>query len=53
MRSDPIKVNAIKNMPSPKTKEDVHRFLGMVNYLAKFVKKCQKSLNNSHYYMGS
>lgn len=23
-------------MPQPKSKEDVHRFLGMVNYLAKF-----------------
>ena len=37
VRPDPIKVNAIKDMPSPKSKEDVHRFLGMVNYLAKFV----------------
>ena len=37
VRPDPIKINAIKDMPSPKSKEDVHRFLGMVNYLAKFV----------------
>lgn len=37
LRPDPQKVAAIKQMPRPKSKEEVHRFLGMVNYLAKFI----------------
>jgi hypothetical protein len=31
------KVSAINNMPRPESKEDIQRFLGMVNYLAKWI----------------
>ena len=34
---DPAKVDAIINMPLPKSKADLQRFIGMVNYLGKFV----------------
>ncbi|RDX71484.1 Retrovirus-related Pol polyprotein from transposon 17.6, partial [Mucuna pruriens] len=34
---DPNKVEAIRNMPSPKTKTEVRGFLGRVNYIARFI----------------
>ena len=34
---DPKKVEAIKKMPDPESKEDLKRALGMVSYLAKFI----------------
>eukprot|EP00794_Sanderia_malayensis_P014552 gene14552-16054_t len=37
LKPDPTKINAIIDMPIPKTKTDLQRFLGMINYLAKFV----------------
>ena len=37
LKPDPAKVSAIINMPCPKCKGDVQRFLGMVQYLGKWV----------------
>ena len=37
LKSDPEKVKAILQMPSPKEKKDLQRFLGMVQYLAKCI----------------
>ena len=37
LKPDPEKVLAIKEMPPPTTKEDVRRFLGSIQYLAKFL----------------
>ena len=37
LKSDPEKVWAMKEMPPPTTKEDVGRFLGSIQYLAKFL----------------
>ena len=37
LKPDPTKINAILDMPVPKSKTDLQRFLGMINYLAKFV----------------
>ena len=34
---DPEKVTAILNMPRPKDKAEIRRFLGMVTYLSKFI----------------
>ena len=34
---DPAKIEAIKNMPLPTTRKELQRFLGMVNYLGKFI----------------
>lgn len=39
LQPDPSKVKAIANMPHPKNKEDLQRFLGMTNYLCKFLPK--------------
>ena len=37
IKTDPEKVKAIVDMKVPSSKEDLQRFLGMVNYLGKFV----------------
>ena len=37
MKPDPEKVEAMRNMPAPENKDDVRRFLGSVQYLAKFL----------------
>lgn len=37
LKVDDRKVSAIKNMPTPKTKQELQRFLGMVTYLMKFI----------------
>ena len=37
VQADPEKVEAISGMPSPRDKSDLRRFLGMINYLGKFM----------------
>lgn len=37
MKADDSKVQAIRDMPIPKDKKDVQRFLGMITYMSKFV----------------
>ena len=37
LQPDPKKVQAIVDMPQPQDKEGVRRFLGLVQYLAKFI----------------
>ena len=37
LKPDPSKVVAVHNMPTPQTKEDLRRFLGLVTYLGKFI----------------
>ena len=37
LKPDPDKIKAIREMPAPTDKAGVQRFLGMVNYLAKFL----------------
>ena len=37
LKPDPEKVRAMRDMPAPETKEDVRRFLGSIQYLAKFL----------------
>ena len=37
VKPDPCKVQAIINMPLPESKGDLQRFMGMVNYLGKFM----------------
>ena len=36
LKPDPDKVQGIREMPAPTSKQDLKRFLGMVNYLQKF-----------------
>ena len=37
LQPDPEKVRAVKDLPTPTSKGDVKRFLGMIQYLSKFV----------------
>ena len=37
LKPDPNKVKAMREMPEPKSKEDIRRFLGCIHYLAKFI----------------
>ena len=37
VRPDPAKVSTVKNMAVPTSASDVRRFLGMCNYLARFI----------------
>ena len=37
VKPDPRKTSAIRNIPVPTTKVELQRFLGMVNYLGKFI----------------
>ena len=35
--ADPKKISAIRDMPAPRNKEDLQRFLSMIMYLGKFL----------------
>jgi len=37
LHPDPEKVRAVQELPTPNNKEDLQRFLGMINYLSRFV----------------
>jgi len=37
VKPDDEKVKAITNLPSPKCKKDLQRFLGMINYLSLYI----------------
>ena len=37
VKTDPTKVEAITQMPLPKSKADLQRFMGMANYVGKFI----------------
>jgi hypothetical protein len=39
IKVDPNKVKAIQSMPPPKTEKDVIRFLGRLNYIARFISR--------------
>ena len=45
LKPDPAKVKDLQSMPSPKTKEDLQRFLGLMTYLSSYIpnfsKKCE------------
>ena len=43
---DPKKVEAIKKIQAPQTKQELQSFLGMVNYLAQFIKDMSQLTHN-------
>lgn len=45
MRADDSKVKAILEMPDPTDRKSLERFLGMVNYLSKFIPNYSESVN--------
>ena len=52
IKSNPLKMEAIKRIPSPKEKKDVMHFLGSVNFYSKFIEKLHINLKPLYtYYM--
>ena len=58
-RPDPNKINDIRNMPSPKNKEDFQKIIGLMTYLSSFIpnfsKKCEplrSLLKRTHFLSG-
>lgn len=39
IKPDPAKINDIQKMPTPQNKDDLHRFMGMLNYLSQYIPK--------------
>ena len=37
VKPDPTKIEAIRDVPTPKSKQDLQRLLGMITYLGKFI----------------
>ncbi|XP_062558648.1 uncharacterized protein K02A2.6-like [Armigeres subalbatus] len=46
LKPDESKVSAIRDFPRPTNRKEVHRFVGMVNYLSRFVKNLSMNLVN-------
>ena len=44
------KIEAIKNIPSPRTKQDVMQFLGTINFYSKFIEKLHINLKPLYTY---
>ena len=44
LKADPDKIEAVKKMSSPQSVEEVQRFAGFVNYLAKFLPKLSDAM---------
>ena len=42
IKPDEMKVKAVVDMPTPTSKEDVRRLIGMLNYLSPYIPTCQK-----------
>jgi len=49
IKVDPNKVKAIQFMPPPKTEKDVIRFLGRLNYIAKFISQLTTTCDSIFY----
>lgn len=45
LKADVSKVDAIRNMPKPKDRKGLLRFLGMVNYLSRYIKNLSSELH--------
>ena len=46
VKPDPKKVEAIKKMQAPQTKQELQSFLGMINYLGQFIKNMPELTSN-------
>ncbi|XP_055612508.1 uncharacterized protein K02A2.6-like [Uranotaenia lowii] len=46
IKPDESKIATIQNFPTPTNRKEVHRFIGMVNYLSRFLKNLSANLTN-------
>ncbi|XP_053681614.1 uncharacterized protein K02A2.6-like [Sabethes cyaneus] len=46
LKPDEAKVSAIRDFPRPMSRKEVHRFVGMVTYLGRFIKNLSDNLAN-------
>lgn len=46
LRPDEEKISAIRNYPTPCNRKEVHRFVGMVNYLSRYIPNLSANLTN-------
>lgn len=46
LRPDEAKISSINNFPAPCNRKEVHRFVGMVNYLSRFIPNLSVNLTN-------
>uniref|UniRef100_A0A8C2EQ68 Gypsy retrotransposon integrase-like protein 1 n=1 Tax=Cyprinus carpio TaxID=7962 RepID=A0A8C2EQ68_CYPCA len=46
IRPDPAKIHDIQKMPTPQNKDDLHRFMGMLNYLSPYIPKFADKAHN-------
>ncbi|XP_058827893.1 uncharacterized protein K02A2.6-like [Topomyia yanbarensis] len=46
IKPDESKIATIRNFPTPTNRKEVHRFIGMVNYLSRFIKNLSANLTN-------
>ena len=46
LQPDEAKISAIRNYPTPSDSKAVHRFIGMVNYLSRFIPNLSTNLTN-------
>lgn len=46
LKPDETKVAAIRDFPTPTNRKEVHRFVGMVNYLSRFIRNLSVNLTN-------
>ncbi|XP_058811066.1 uncharacterized protein K02A2.6-like [Topomyia yanbarensis] len=46
LKADESKIQAIRNFPVPTNRKEIHRFIGMVNYLSRFIKSLSANLTN-------
>ena len=48
VRMDPIKVEAVRDWPTPRNKKEVQQFLGFVNFYRRFIEGYSKDGETSH-----
>ncbi|XP_058449270.1 uncharacterized protein K02A2.6-like [Malaya genurostris] len=46
IKPDDSKISTIRNFPTPTNRKEVHRFIGMVNYLSRFIQNLSANLVN-------
>lgn len=49
IKPDEVKIQAIKNFPEPQNKKELHRFLGMITYLSRYIKNLSSEVHNLRY----